>query len=180
MSTLYDPSKDFILTGAIIRRPKDEYIEEIKRFTEDEDWVIPNNIKDNKVLVTIIGAGGTASSYMNGGRAKHTTEEFILTPGEIVEISIGMPGTLDSGDPDVTVGGNGGPTSFGKYMYVNGGISTTDEIEFDTEPLFVHNEGYSELNLGSVGCGGGPATGNDTVVPGIKGICIVQYMRKNI
>lgn len=86
----------------------------------NQNWVVPNNIKDNQLKVTIIGAGGTGNNnrYYAGGSGNFNNGTFDVTPGEIIHVTIGAPTVITSSNSDPS---NGGTTSFGTYLSATGG-----------------------------------------------------------
>ena len=97
--------------------------------TSNKTWVVPSH-KGN-ISVRIFGGGasgnGRNGNYMwranGGGSGWMNNKEFNnLTNGQIIQITIGAGGTLNSGVRSPSVAG--GTTSFGTYLSANGGSGT--------------------------------------------------------
>lgn len=95
---------------------------------ESTNWIVPDNI-ENGIEVMLFGGGaggetgifsgtatGTASGMSGaGGGGGHMAKSVLtVTPGKIIEITIGIGGASD---------GSGGITSFGTLLSANGGKS---------------------------------------------------------
>lgn len=101
-------------------------------FTNNEIWTVPSNIIGNDVSVRIFGGGGggrssreTIGTASGGGSGWMNNEILKLSPGEVINITIGDGGLGDhcwgwngACSPSCT---SGGTTSFGQYLVANGG-----------------------------------------------------------
>lgn len=76
--------------------------------TSNMKYQVPEGIKNNELHVRIFGGGGWSNNWMMGGASGYMNNDVIsVTPGEIINITIGEKG--------------GGPTSFGTYLSASGG-----------------------------------------------------------
>lgn len=85
--------------------------------TESCNWTVPDTGSSKvRVFVRIFGGGGTShSSYGGGGGGQMAYSSFVLTPGQVIPITIAERKT--SGNY------NGGASSFGTYLTATGGYS---------------------------------------------------------
>jgi len=84
--------------------------------TFNRNWIVPNGVKDNQFSVRIFGAGCT-NGYGSGWMANEVYTN--LQTGQAINIIIGKI------NPDynniITSQSTGGTSSFGTYIYANGG-----------------------------------------------------------
>lgn len=117
------------MSEAIIARRKHEYTTIIQQplsaislnYVESATFVMPNNVLDNTVEVTLAGAGDT-----DGNNGEITTQKVVLEPGEAVPVYIGKQST--------------GATSFGTYAIANGANVSNDNEKINTA------DGYAIIN----------------------------------
>lgn len=117
------------MSEAIIARRKHEYTTIIQQplsaislnYVESATFVMPNNVLDNTVEVTLAGAGDT-----DGNNGEITTQKVVLEPGEAVLVYIGKQST--------------GATSFGTYAVANGANASNDNEKINTA------DGYAIIN----------------------------------
>ncbi len=96
------------------------------------DWVVPDGVSSITVCMVGGGKGGqamgnnTSSTTVYGGTAGGiATNDFTVTEGETISITIGAGGAGGtSSNATVVDGANGQPTVFGSYGTVSGGTST--------------------------------------------------------
>ena len=105
------------------------YVEYLK----SANWVAPENITGNAIVICVGGGGGGECQYGSGGGSGYIEIESIeLSPGETYRIVIGAGGA--GGEPSyiagagqnshtvpATPGGDGGTTSFGDILSAGGG-----------------------------------------------------------
>lgn len=95
----------------------------------NQNWTVPDYAKNNEFSVRIFGAGGTQigpNSPLGGGSGWMNNDVFILTPGEIIPITIGE-GDKNASAYGSTIHANaGGTTSFGSYLSALGGGGKDD------------------------------------------------------
>ena len=117
------------MSEAIIARRKHEYTTIIQQplsaislnYVESATFVMPNNVLDNTVEVTLAGAGDT-----DGNNGEITTQKVVLEPGEAVPVYIGKQST--------------GATSFGTYAIANGANADESRDKISTA------DGYAIIN----------------------------------
>lgn len=117
------------MSEAIIARRKHEYTTIIQQplsaislnYVESATFVMPNNVLDNTVEVTLAGAGDT-----DGNNGEITTQKVVLEPGEAVPVYIGKQST--------------GATSFGTYAVANGANADESRDKISTA------DGYAIIN----------------------------------
>ena len=90
-------------------------------YVESTTFIMPSNVVDNTVEVTLAGAGDT-----DGNNGKITTQKVVLEPGEAVPVYIGKQST--------------GATSFGTYAIANGANVGNDNEKINTA------DGYAIIN----------------------------------
>lgn len=118
------------MSEAIIARRKHEYTTTVVQqslstmslnYVESTTFVMPSNVVDNTVEVTLAGAGDT-----DGNNGEITTQKVVLEPGEAVPVYIGKQST--------------GATSFGTYAIANGANTSNDNEKINTA------DGYAIIN----------------------------------
>lgn len=118
------------MSEAIIARRKHEYTTTVVQqslstmslnYVESTTFVMPSNVVDNTVEVTLAGAGDT-----DGNNGEITTQKVVLEPGEAVPVYIGKQST--------------GATSFGTYAIANGANVGNDNEKINTA------DGYAIIN----------------------------------
>lgn len=101
------------------------------------------------LTVTIIGAGGSIGSEINGSNGEIISKKFHIDYYKKYQISIGQVGSN---------GESGEPTSFGDLLIALGGQSGTPS---DSKPLIVDGIEYGR--------------GETSDAPATQGICIIEY-----
>ena len=101
------------------------------------------------LTITIIGAGGSMGSRINGSTGETISKKLHIDPYKKYQISIGQAGSN---------GTSGGPTSFGDLLIAMGGQSG---VESDSNPLIVDGIEYGR--------------GETANAPATNGICIIEY-----
>jgi hypothetical protein len=138
-------------------------------FVTSGTFTIPSGI--SLVFVTGCGGGGGGGVYGGGGGASVIKVPFNVTPGQNISITIGSGGAgqTSSGNPT-----NGGNTSFGTYLVLNGGQSggTFTDTLAPVSPTgqggqigFGFNGGNAALGYGGnsvFGLGGSPFNGSSS------------------
>lgn len=118
------------MSEAIIARRKHEYTTTVVQqslsamslnYVESTTFIMPSNVVDNTVEVTLAGAGDT-----DGNNGEITTQKVVLEPGEAVPVYIGKQST--------------GATSFGTYAIANGANVSNDNEKINTA------DGYAIIN----------------------------------
>lgn len=118
------------MSEAIIARRKHEYTTTVVQqslstmslnYVESTTFIMPSNVVDNTVEVTLAGAGDT-----DGNNGEITTQKVVLEPGEAVPVYIGKQST--------------GATSFGTYAIANGANVGNDNEKINTA------DGYAIIN----------------------------------
>lgn len=97
-------------------------------FTDNEMWTVPDGIINNEVNVRIFGGGGGGGLYSGGGSGWMNNDIIKVSPGEIINITIGKGGVgqnKTAANSTISESYNssksGGATSFGGYLVANGG-----------------------------------------------------------
>ena len=88
--------------------------------TSNTTYVVPNNIRNKELTVTVFGGGGGHAYVRNvnarygggGGGGYMNRNTFIIDPGTSVDVIIGKGGSANR---------SGGTTSFGSWVAANGG-----------------------------------------------------------
>ena len=118
------------MSEAIIAKRKQEYTTTVVQqslstmslnYVESTTFIMPSNVVDNTVEVTLAGAGDT-----DGNNGEITTQKVVLEPGEAVPVYIGKQST--------------GATSFGTYAIANGANVSNDNEKINTA------DGYAIIN----------------------------------
>lgn len=118
------------MSEAIIAKRKQEYTTTVVQqslstmslnYVESTTFVMPSNVVDNTIEVTLAGAGDT-----DGNNGEITTQKVVLEPGEAVPVYIGKQST--------------GATSFGTYAIANGANVSNDNEKINTA------DGYAIIN----------------------------------
>lgn len=118
------------MSEAIIAKRKQEYTTTVVQqslstmslnYVESTTFIMPSNVVDNTVEVTLAGAGDT-----DGNNGEITTQKVVLEPGEAVPVYIGKQST--------------GATSFGTYAIANGANASNDNEKINTA------DGYAIIN----------------------------------
>ena len=118
------------MSEAIIAKRKQEYTTTVVQqsfstmslnYVESTTFIMPSNVVDNTVEVTLAGAGDT-----DGNNGEITTQKVVLEPGEAVPVYIGKQST--------------GATSFGTYAIANGANVGNDNEKINTA------DGYAIIN----------------------------------
>lgn len=118
------------MSEAIIARRKHEYTTTVVQqsfsamslnYVESTTFIMPSNVVDNTIEVTLAGAGDT-----DGNNGEITTQKVVLEPGEAVPVYIGKQST--------------GATSFGTYAIANGANVSNDNEKINTA------DGYAIIN----------------------------------
>ena len=105
--------------------------------------------KSTNLTITLIGAGGSVSSGINGSNGEVVSKKLYLDSYKKYQISIGQAGSN---------GTSGEPTSFGDLFIALGGQSGTSS---DSKPLIVDGIEYGR--------------GETPDAPATNGICIIEY-----
>lgn len=105
--------------------------------------------RSTNLTVTIIGAGGSVASGINGANGEIISKRILLEFHKKYTITIGEAGFN---------GTSGGPTSFGDLLIAIGGQSG---VESDSKPLIVDGLEYGR--------------GETPDAPATNGICIIEY-----
>ena len=106
------------------------------KFIENQNWTVPDDIVNNEVSVRLFGAGGGGGPG-GGGSGWMNNDIVKVYPNTQIAVTIGRGG--DGGNckigwnlngdasrylhPGYTFGTNGGPSSFGPYLFANGGCA---------------------------------------------------------
>lgn len=118
------------MSEAIIAKRKQEYTTTVVQqsfsamslnYVESTTFIMPSNVVNNTVEVTLAGAGDT-----DGNNGEITTQKVVLEPGEAVPVYIGKQST--------------GATSFGIYAIANGANVGNDNEKINTA------DGYAIIN----------------------------------
>lgn len=118
------------MSEAIIAKRKQEYTTTVVQqslstmslnYVESTTFIMPSNVVDNTIEVTLAGAGDT-----DGNNGEITTQKVVLEPGEAVPVYIGKQST--------------GATSFGTYAIANGANVGNDNEKINTA------DGYAIIN----------------------------------
>ena len=118
------------MSEAIIAKRKQEYTTTVVQqslsamslnYVESTTFIMPSNVVDNTIEVTLAGAGDT-----DGNNGEITTQKVVLEPGEAVPVYIGKQST--------------GATSFGTYAIANGANVSNDNEKINTA------DGYAIIN----------------------------------
>ena len=118
------------MSEAIIAKRKQEYTTTVVQqslsamslnYVESTTFIMPSNVVDNTVEVTLAGAGNT-----DGNNGEINTQKVVLEPGEAVPVYIGKQST--------------GATSFGTYAIANGANVSNDNEKINTA------DGYAIIN----------------------------------
>ena len=118
------------MSEAIIAKRKQEYTTTVVQqslstmslnYVESTTFIMPSNVVDNTVEVTLAGAGDT-----DGNNGEINTQKVVLEPGEAVPVYIGKQST--------------GATSFGAYAIANGANVGNDNEKINTA------DGYAIIN----------------------------------
>ena len=155
-------------------------------------FVVPDNVRDNKLYVRIFGAGGGGSMFGGGGGAGDGTHQTYgagsgyvsnklirLNKNEAVYVTIG-----DSAGWYQT--SSGGTSSFGTYLSAAGGISGEDGIagsggnsgnRWNSGILYYNSSNNMRISTtgGTIRLYRGDG-GNIRAVEGIGGCVIVRYV----
>lgn len=118
------------MSEAIIAKRKQEYTTTVVQqslstmslnYVESTTFIMPSNVVDNTVEVTLAGAGDT-----DGNNGEINTQKVVLEPGEAVPVYIGKQST--------------GATSFGTYAVANGANIGNNNEKINTA------DGYAIIN----------------------------------
>ena len=118
------------MSEAIIAKRKQEYTTTVVQqsfsamslnYVESTTFIMPSNVVNNTVEVTLAGAGDT-----DGNNGEITTQKVVLEPGEAVPVYIGKQST--------------GATSFGTHAIANGANVSNDNEKINTA------DGYAIIN----------------------------------
>ena len=89
-------------------------------FNQSGNWVAPEGILDNKIIVALAGGGGAGQSKSNtgagGGSGYVEIKELTIEPGQTYAVVIGAGGAITS-----SAGGTGGTSSFGGTLVTAAG-----------------------------------------------------------
>jgi len=108
-----------------------------------------HNLKSTEFTITIIGAGGSINSGINGSHGEVVSRKLYLEADKEYQISIGQAGSN---------GMSGEPTSFGIFLAAMGGQSGTAS---NSKPLVIDGIEYGR--------------GETPNAPARNGICIIEY-----
>jgi len=89
-------------------------------FTSSGTFIVPANVY--MLYATLVGGGGGGARAGGGGGSGYWYENFPVnvTPSQSISIVLGSGGT--GGNATVVNGGNGGISTLGTYLSVNGGL----------------------------------------------------------
>ena len=156
--------------------------------TSTQTWTAPFDVSEIEILLCGGGSGGTSTSTTstssNSGGSGSVTRSFLsVTPGASYTVTIGAGGATD--------GGNGGASSFGALLSINGATDAPAGFGGDGYRVrysdSVNNIGEAQSGLGIRGYGTGgnrhqpPANtgrggdGSVTNGAGSSGIAIITY-----
>ncbi|MDQ2698781.1 MAG: hypothetical protein M3Y46_08315, partial [Actinomycetota bacterium] len=150
------------------------------------DWVVPAGVYSIDV-VAVGGAGGAGGDFLNdglyggaGGAGATVTTTIFVTPGETIDILIGLAGTDGESIFSPGIGGagytEGGDGAYGGVLANSGGGgggSTSVQVDGDTDPVVIAGGGGGGGGRGGLlttcagGAGGdGADAGEDAVAGG--------------
>lgn len=83
------------------------------------NYTVPANLLGNQITVALAAPKGADNGTMSGSNGELSIQTLTVEPGEEIPVYIGNEGVN---------GKNGGSSSFGTYMMVNGGLSADNSI----------------------------------------------------
>jgi hypothetical protein len=177
-------------SGALVWADMCEY-KNMATFFANGTWIVPAGV--TKILVEVWGAGGGGSSYGGGGGGGYARAIFSVTPGNSINISIGIGGngggttSSNGGTTQVTAGlefinasggsgsGYNAPTATinstpgGTYAFTAGftnHFGMRGEAGKENRNTFIQNTSTSFYEVSSDGDGGNAANSINTGGPG--------------
>lgn len=102
-------------------------------FTADGVWAVPDTMVGNTVWITAIGGGSSGSCTTNSSLGRTQSGGFggqyvQQVPVDLTEATASVPVTIGVGGDGILNSENtnpGSPTSFGTFLTVSGGVSTS-------------------------------------------------------
>lgn len=104
-----------------------------KTFTKSGTFTVPDSVTNIRVTAAAGGGGGCYNYYGGGGGACIVNQYFDVTPGEVIEITVGKGGAGGSrGDSGVIDPIAGSPTVVGNLITLpGGGVSDGNSSAYD-------------------------------------------------